>query len=197
MKKTSLALATAAAALLSVGAHADGLIAGVAVGQSHLNIDCTGTTECKDNTTGVKLMGGYKWDNGLAVEVSYIDFGTFSFSATDSGLTANLDAKPYSIGLSAAYYVPLAQDWSASVRLGVATTHTSLDANVSGGGLSGSGSDSDNHTDVLGGVALSYSINKALKLDLALDATRAAYQNQGVDTKNTVRLLSLGASYQF
>src|SRR3569623_2092255 len=78
MKKISFALATATATLLCGGAHAAGLIAGVAVGQAHLSVDCTGATECKVNTTGVKLMGGYKWVYGLAVEVSYFDFGKFS-----------------------------------------------------------------------------------------------------------------------
>jgi OOP family OmpA-OmpF porin len=194
LKKIALVAAAAAAAVLSLStaAHAEGVIAGAALGQAHLDVDCTGTTSCKDNNTGGKLMAGYKWDNGFAVEASYIDFGKFSAGVTG----ATLDVKPYALGVSGAFYAPIANDWALSVRLGVARVHTGVDATVTG---LGSGSDSTDSTQALAGIGVSYMINKAASLDLAFDSTRAEYSNSAanVDEKGTLRLISLGLTYRF
>lgn len=197
MKKIALVTAAATAAiLLSTAAHADGVIAGAAVGQAHLNADCTGATECKDNNTGGKLMAGYKWDNGFAVEASYVDFGKFTFAAPLDPLNdVTLAVKPYAVGLSGAYYAPIADDWTVSVRLGVATVHTGLDATYAGL----SGSDSTSSTQALAGIGISYMVNKAASIDLAFDASRAEYTNKdaGVDETGSLRLISLGLTYRF
>jgi OOP family OmpA-OmpF porin len=197
LKKIALVTAAATAAvLLSTAARAEGVIAGAAVGQAHLDVDCTGTTECKDNNTGGKLMAGYKWSNGFAVEASYLDFGKFTFAApVDPFTSATLAVQPYAVGISGAYYAPIADAWTVSVRLGVASVHTSLDATV--GGLSGS--DSTSSTQALAGIGISYMINKATSIDLAFDSTRAEYTNDDadVDETGTARLISVGLTYRF
>ena len=81
MKKIFLALA-AVSSLAGASAFAETGYIGGAVGQSHFNADCSGTTDCKTNDTGYKLFGGYKFSPNLAGEVNYFDFGKADVRAT-------------------------------------------------------------------------------------------------------------------
>lgn len=63
MKKHAILLA----ALIGAASAQAQVYGTVAVGGSHLNIDCTGTTSCKSDNTGVKVVGGYAFGNGFSV----------------------------------------------------------------------------------------------------------------------------------
>jgi hypothetical protein len=80
MKKLVLALATLSA-LASGSTFAQQVYVGGAVGQSHVNLDCTGVPNCSSNDIGYKLFGGYKFTSNFAGEVTYFDWGKISGSS--------------------------------------------------------------------------------------------------------------------
>ncbi|MBA4218433.1 MAG: porin family protein [Proteobacteria bacterium] len=181
MKKHAILLA----ALIGAASAQAQVYGTVAVGGSHLNIDCTGTTSCKSDNTGVKVVGGYAFGNGFSVELGYVSFGKFS----GSDGTGSVDIKPTAFTLGGAYALPLGTDWGLNLRLGAAQVKTKLNAVV--GALSGS--DSLTKTKVYAGLGVSYALSKEFKLELGLDASQAEYGGE----KGGLRLISLGATYAF
>ncbi|CAM3662317.1 outer membrane beta-barrel protein [Roseateles saccharophilus] len=181
MKKIAFALA----ALIGAASAQAQVYGNIAVGSSHLNADCAGTTSCSTSDTGAKLVGGYAFGNGLSVEAGYISFG--KFHATEG--TASVAIKPTAFTLGGAFALPLGTAWGMNVRLGVAQVKTDVSAIV--GTLTGS--DSQSKAKVYAGVGLTYALSKEFKLELGLDSTEAEYAG----TKGTLRLISLGATYAF
>jgi len=154
-------------------------------GSSQANLDCTGTTACDKSDTGVKLVGGYQFGNGLSLELGYISFG--KFSARDNTLALTLKSK--AILLGGAYALPLSSDWGLNMRLGLAQVKTTGDA--TSGSATGSVSKSKAKTYV--GAGVTYAVSPAIKIELAADATEAEIAGQ----KGSMRLFSLGATFAF
>lgn len=156
-----------------------------AVGATHLNLDCAGTTSCDASDVGAKLVGGYQFGNGLSFEIGYIAFGKFRAADGVLGITV----KPTAFLLGGAYALPLSTDWGLNVRLGAAHVRTKVSA-VSG---SLSGKDSESKVKVYAGVGLTYAITKTVKIELGADSTQAEYAGE----KGSIRLISLGATFSF
>lgn len=181
MKKQAIILAALIGAA-SAQAQVYGTVAG---GASHINLDCTGAATCDTSATGLKLVGGYDFGNGLSLEAGYMSFG--KFKAADSGVALTL--KPTAFTLGGAYAMPLGTDWGMNVRLGVAQVKTKADATLG----AASGSDSESKAKVYAGVGVTYAISKTVKLELGIDSTQAEI----ADEKGTLRLISLGATFAF
>jgi len=157
----------------------------VAGGTSHLNLDCTGATTCDSGDTGVKLVGGYEFGNGLSLELGYLSFGKFRAADGVLGLTV----KPTAFVLGAAYALPLGTSWGLNVRLGAAHVKTKISA-VSG---SLTGKDSESKVKVYAGAGVTYAVSKTVKLELGADSTEAQYAGE----KGTIRMFTVGATFAF
>lgn len=72
MKKSLLALATAAALVSGTAANAQGYVGG-GVGVGNIDVDCTGLTSCDKSNVGYKVYGGYQFGGGWAAELGYFD----------------------------------------------------------------------------------------------------------------------------
>lgn len=191
MKKTAITLA---ALLLAVAAqaqsinqnsnqpHSYGLLS---LGQSHLNVECSGVQRCDRNATGGKAMLGYSFGNGFALEGGYTNFGKFRASLDTLGLSA----RPEALSIGGAYTAALSPDWGLVGRLGLARVRTKLHADA--GVLTGS--DSESKTQPIAGLAVNYALTPSSRIELGLDATRAQYQGE----RSTVRMVSLGARMAF
>jgi opacity protein-like surface antigen len=182
MKKLALSL-FAAAATLSTGAMAQTpfYVSGD-VGQGHVSADwCTGLASCSNNGTAFKITGGYKFGQGFAAELGYIDFG--KADASDVGGSAHLQASGFTLG--GAYELPFATGWNGVARLGVA----SLETKVSGTG----GSVSETNTEAYYGLGVNYAINKNVKIQGGIDWSHG--ELQGATT--VVRAITVGARYDF
>ena len=191
MKKIALTLAALMLAVTAQAqsstmnnekAHTYGLLS---LGQGHLNVDCTGVQTCDRNNTGGKAVLGYTFGNGFSLEGGYTHFGKFRASDAAVGLSA----KPEALSLSGAYTAALSPDWSLVGRVGVARVRTKLHAEV--GTLSGS--DSENSTQPIVGLAVNYALSPTTRVELGVDATRAQYQGE----RSNVRMVSLGARFAF
>jgi OOP family OmpA-OmpF porin len=183
MKKTILAIA-AVTSLLASSAFAQGY-AGVAVGQGHVNLDCSGTTSCSDNGTGFKVFGGYKFTPNIAAEVTYFDFGKASAAAPGLGL----DLRTTALGVGAAFMADFAPQWSGVARLGVASVRMKGDATLFGA----SGSTSESSTQAYVGLGVGYEISKGLSVNGSMDFSRGKIAGE----TGNIRLISVGLTQAF
>lgn len=189
MKKPAITLA---AVLLAAAAQAQpsstpdaGLYGLLSVGQGHVNTGCDGLLACDRNATGGKALVGYAFGNGFSLEGGYSHFGKFRASQGGVGLAA----RPEAVSLSGAFTANLTPDWGLVGRAGVARVRTKLNAEV--GALSGS--DSENSTQPIVGLAVNYALTPNTRIELGVDATRAEYQGE----RSNLRLVSLGARMAF
>jgi OOP family OmpA-OmpF porin len=184
MKK--ILIATALLASSSV-ALAEGVYVGGSVGYTHANVDCTGTTNCKNNSTGEKAFVGYKINDMFAVEASYFDLG--KVSGTVSG--ANIDIKSSGFGLRGLISAPFSKDFSGFAALGVNSVKSK--ATVTLGTLSGSLDTTTTKPSFAIGV--DYSLTQDLKLRGEVESFRLdAPANSG---SYNVANVSVGLKYSF
>jgi len=184
MKKIVLAIA-ALTSFAASSAFAQNYYVGGSVGSSHANIDCTGATNCSNNSTGYKIFGGYKFTPNLAGELTYFDLG--KVHATVAPDTLNIKTTGFGIGVAG--FVDFAPQWKGVGRLGIAQNSTKVE--LTGGPVTGS--DTDNNTQAYLGLGVSYEIQKNLTLDGTLDFTRLKYSTESAN----VRVLSVGLTYAF
>ena len=112
-----LAASTYASAATS---EKEGWYLGAGIGYSHnkvSNFDFAEDREQKNSATGIKLYGGYQFDNIWAVEFEYVDFGKFTSKST---------ANQYSLsnsgfGVSGIGNLPLSEEFSVFGKLGAFT----------------------------------------------------------------------------
>jgi len=185
MKKIVLALA-ALAALASGSAHAQQAYVGGAIGQSHIDLNCSGVPNCSSHDTGYKVFGGYKFTPNLAGEVTYFDWGKISGS---SG-AASAEVRGTGVGLGVAFMGDFTPQWSGVARLGIASNKAKAEGKFNGNVVV---SDSETKTTAYAGFGVSYALGKQLKLDGAIDFSNLELQGD----KGNVRLLSVGLTYAF
>jgi OOP family OmpA-OmpF porin len=189
MKKLVAALATVTAALLSGGAHAQAYVGG-AVGQSHINLDCSGVPNCETTDTGFKFFGGFKFTPNIAGEVTYFDWGKAGGSASGSGGTAEATVSGTGVGVGAAFFADFTPQWSGVARLGIASNKAKGEARLNGSMIA---SESESKTTAYAGLGVSYALSKQVKLDGAIDFSNLELQGE----KGNVRLFSIGLTYAF
>jgi len=181
----ALALAASAAQAQTANNTQPSVYGLLAVGQGHLNADCTGVQACDRNATGGKALLGYSFGNGFALEGGYANFGRFHASQGAVGL----NARPEALTLGGAYTAALSPDWGLTGRLGIAHVRTKVGADVG----TFSGSDSESKTQPIVGLAVNYALTQSARLELGVDATRAQYQGE----RTNVRMVSVGARWAF
>ncbi|MEJ2440070.1 MAG: outer membrane beta-barrel protein [Gammaproteobacteria bacterium] len=162
-------------ALPSVGfAATSGPYLGLNVGQSS-----TDTLHLSDKTdTGIAAMAGYQFNQYLAVEVHYTDFGSITFQSGGSS-----DVTGYGISVVGSY--PFNNDWSAFVKLGA--THTTIKSVGNFGDV--------NRCNGSWGVGGQYRLSPSWDVRLSYDSygVGAEYNLDGAKTS----LTSVGAVYHF
>ncbi len=185
MKKQAIILAALIGAASAQAQSGDKFYVTGAVGATHINIDCEGVPSCDTSDTGGKLVGGYKFGNGFSAELGYVNFGKSKFADSTDWMSVKVTA----ITLAGAYALPLNNDWGLNLRLGVAQVKSKVDINFT---TLGTGTGSQNDTNVYAGIGATYAVSPTVKLELGLDSTKAG-SGDGIN----VRLISLGATFAF
>ena len=184
MKKILLASLLIAA---STAAMAEGAYIGGSIGSARANLDCSGTTSCSNNGTGVKGLVGYSFNDMFSVEGTYYDLG--KASASISG--ANLDLKTSGFGVRGLFSVPFNKDFSGFASLGI--NRMKSKASVTSGTFAGSTDATSTKPSF--GLGVDYALSPVLKL-------RGEYETVRVDAPASSgnydeRFLSIGLKYQF
>ena len=149
-------------ALTGLGAQAQGF-AGVAVGQSRADIDCTGTLTCDRNDTAWKLLGGYMFHPNFGAQAELYRQGRAKFSATlGDGTTAPGEFKGEGVGL---YGLALARDgiWSVYGKAGILSSRITGAARVQD--LSGSRRETHTHFGWGAGMGVDWTKNLGARLE--------------------------------
>jgi outer membrane protein W len=185
MKKIAIAVAAATCSFISAGAMAQVYVS-AAVGQSHVNADCSGVASCDNNDTAYRVTGGYTFGNGLSAELGYISFG--KAKASNPGVSAELKADAVTLGV--AYRAAISPNWGLGARLGVASMKTTISGTVA---AFGSGSDSQTKAQAYVGFGANYAVTSKFSIEANADFSRAQFD----DEKGNVRALTIGARYAF
>lgn len=151
------------------------------VGVTHLEANCSGAGTCDHNDIGYKIVGGYKLDTHLSVEVGYISFG----KAHARVLGSDVDIATQALYGAAALRGNLLPNMTGVARLGVA----GVDAKAT----NALGSSTDSSAKAYLGLGLELAFDKQLKGLLELDFTNSEVANQS----GSVRMLSIGLQYNF
>ncbi len=187
MKKISfslIALAALAASNIAAAQVATPFYAGLQVGTSRTNADCSGISDCKKNDTGIKVYGGYKFAPEWAAELSYADLGKVKASIPG----ASAEYKATSLGLGVAYHAAFNSDWSGVARFGIASNEIKF----TGTGAA-AGSESERKTEPYLGLGVGYALTKQVSLTGNWDWTQGKIQ--GETYKNN--LFSVGVAFSF
>jgi len=177
--KLALAIAAAASTLCSP-AFAQSYVIG-ALGMGRTDISCDNASSCDRDDVAGKFSVGYTWENGLAVEGGYFNFGKASKSEGRAYLETT-SAGPYIAG---AWHFRIARRTGMSLRAGGSYIETKVG--------NGSSDESNSNWAPYAGVALNYAIQKNVRTELAGDYSRASFRD---NTANLIAL-TLGVKVSF
>jgi OmpA-OmpF porin, OOP family len=188
------ALASAAPAAFAQGFEANRVYAGVALGQSQFDLDCSGTTACEDSDTAWKVFGGYQFSRHFALEVGYGNLGEATASTPPFGgipaADVSIEATVWEV--LAVGTLPLAERFSIYGKAGLYVADTEV--RVSFAGL-GSVNRSDDNTDLTFGVGLRYDFTP----NLGVRAEWQRYGDVSADAfgEGDIDLISIGLVWRF
>ena len=194
LRKTSIAalLATSGLVVSSAAmaqAKDQGFYAGARIGQSKVDIDCTGAS-CSDSDTAVGIFGGYQINRNFAVEAGYTDFGKFNATVTVPAATLEIKSNAFEVvGVGA---LPLNQQFSIYGKLGFYRGEAKAHATL--GTLSGS--QNETNTDLTLGVGVQYNFNP----QLGVRGEWQRYSSMGGDSIGgtfDLDVLAVGVTYKF
>jgi len=175
---TALALLCSDAAFAqSTGGPQPGFYLGAGIGKTHARLKTDDFTagvptiaESVDNVdTGYKAFLGWQFNKYFAAELAYASLGRYKYtykSAPDKTSNINYDAN--AVALSGLLNIPVANDWSALLRLGVSANQAERS------GLSGSltttppvGRTEKTKASLMGGAGVQYEIarNASIRLE--------------------------------
>jgi outer membrane protein with beta-barrel domain len=123
--------------ILALPSAARAVYVGAAVGQATTEDD-VGNVHFKDDTTGWKIYGGFRFLKFLGVEGSYVDLGSPSDGA--SGVTWEADAKAYD--LFAVGVIPIGP-FEVFGKWGVVATDTDVNVDAGFGNIESSSTETD------------------------------------------------------
>lgn len=184
-------LALAAGASVAVPAAAQGMqqfYVGGTIGQTTASDGCSGIIvpgiTCNDSDTAWRILGGYRINPNVSVELGYQDLG--KVRATGFGVDGEVTANVWE--LVAVGTLPLRNRFSVYGKLGGYRGDTDLSSNA---GFSGS----DTNTDFTFGVGGQYDFSP----QVAFRAEYQSYQNVGGGTvgESDFDVISVGALFNF
>ncbi len=148
-----------------------------------------------DRSTGYKLLGGYHFNENIAVEGGYFDLGKFGYTATTQPagtLVGTIKLRGFNLDLVGT--MPITERFSVFGRVG-ATYSEARDTFVGTGAVRVNNPyPSKQDTNYKYGLGLQYALTKSLVLRTELERYRV---DDAVDNKGTVDLVSVGLVYRF
>jgi OOP family OmpA-OmpF porin len=210
----SIAIGLALLATATVQAQTAQTYVGGGLGMGSISVDCEGLNRCDKSSTGGKFHLGHRAANQWAFELTYLDWGKVRAQSTEivsppaSGQAVALGAGPVTVtvdgelrasgfGVGVAYFMPLATDWNAVLRLGVMRPEGKITGTGSAQGITLSESASKRSTQAYFGLGVGYNLTPALALTGEADFSRVKYGLEGEYETDPVRLISVGLRYSF
>ena len=153
----------------------NGFYAGASIGQATIDA-CDGFTDCDDEDTGWKILGGWEFNRNIALEAAFVDFGEVSGSIGGSAVSAETDGWT----LAGKGMLPLTEQFGVFGKFGM------IMWDAEGGGAA-SGIDDDG-TDLIYGLGAQYMFTERFGI---------VGEWEWYDIDDDVDLFSIGALYKF
>jgi len=181
MKKLSIILLSSAATLMSVGALAEGNFYG-SLDLTRADLDL-GVAGLDDTDTSFAIAAGYRVNENFSIELGYQDFGEITASSGAASATIGADAIQFSV-LGG---VPVSESVGVYAEFGFDLWDADLTySNISG---LGSGSESEDGTDLFYGIGAYILLSEAVNL-------KFEYQMHELD-ETDIDVLGLGVTFSF
>lgn len=158
---------------------------GGTVGYGSNSANCYAPAECSMKSAIGKVFGGYAFNENVAVEVSYADFG--SAKASSSRYDEKLKSSAFGVRAVGSY--PLNKDFSLFAAAGLNLAKSKYSAS----GIYGSDSANDTSTAPSLAIGLDYTLTQSLKLRGEIESVRFKSE----DTHYNVTGVSVGLKYAF
>jgi OOP family OmpA-OmpF porin len=191
MKKQLLGTLLGAALALPLMAQAEGTYIGANVGRTQQKLSDEDVGSVKDNTTGLKLYGGYEITKNFGAEVGYVHFGKGEASANDGVNSASISAKPKAFYLAATGTLPLNDQFSLFAKAGVARNSTKVTGTLNGA----SESETLKRTGAMFGLGAAYNVTKNVAIVAEYENFGKVVNEDGANLK--ADLVSVGVRYKF
>ena len=189
MKQSFRTALLAAGSLLFAGsASADNSVyTSLYLGGSKANLECSGTTSCKDSSTTGRLVLGYSITPNVSAEASYSALG--KFSSTSPAEQFKLRARAFGLGVGLRMPFGAQSQWAATARLGLSFARVNTSTTDNTGTVSGGQSSRRLYT----GLGATYALSPAVDLGIAYDRTNAGAMGETAKFDS----LSAGVTYKF
>ncbi len=124
-------------------------------------------TSVDDNDTGWKIFAGYRFNQYIAVELGYQDFGdmdakTRILSPVSGTVKTNTDVDAFNLSVNLG--APITDEWSVFAKLGYMDWDADVKSKVSINGVNSSSHNSDSGSDFIWGLGFSYKINDSFDI---------------------------------
>jgi len=169
MKKIVIAFAVLLSSFIAVPAFAANAYIGINAGQNKM--DFSGAKE----STAYSVFGGYSFNEYIAGELAYTDFGSADTDVSGTSLKGNATS------IAAVGSLPLGKDFSLFAKLGYASTK-----------VEATGGTSESKDDVTYGIGAQYNATKNIGIRLGYDSFKVGK----TQTKDS-NFMSLGVLYNF
>lgn len=207
-KPLSLAVVIVLASPLAMADDKAGWYIGGSLGGTLANIDhsdikkgltaggfTTTSLKSSENDIGFKLLGGYQFNEIVAIEGGYFNLGKFDYKANTLPLgSLKGDIKVQGIHIDVVGTWFFTEEFALLARVGA--IHTKAEASFKGSGAvtPATSKSSKDDTNFKVGLGLQYSVTPALNIRTELERYRV---NDSIATKGDIDLISLGVTYRF
>jgi OmpA-OmpF porin, OOP family len=186
----SIVLATAA--LIAAPAAAQGFYVGAHFGQATYRGSCDGVSSCDDSDTAWRILGGFQFNQNLAVEAAYTDLGAISGRDNTAFGAGTATATATATEVVAVGMLPLANRFGIYGKVGM--YRGEVDTHVRQPGL-GSDSESESNTGLTFGGGASFALTQSFALRGEWQRYRAV---GGEETgEDDIDVLSVGVLFRF
>jgi OOP family OmpA-OmpF porin len=189
LNKLALALAATLVAG-SVMAEGPQLYAVLGAGKAEFQDYCSGAQDCDDSDTSWKVAGGAQFNQYLAVEFQYQDFGDQDAGAIAAG-GRGYDGDGKAFGIHVLPQLPITEELSAYFRLGFVRAGVSYDYK------DGSGDGSFYDTTNEYGLGLQYNIDKHFAVRVEAETIHNVGDDEGFNSDDTVDIIGVSGVYKF
>jgi OmpA-OmpF porin, OOP family len=186
--------AAAALAALSFTAQAQGTAGGyvsLGGGLSSWDVDCEGTIRCDKSGSALRLAGGYRFGNGLAVEALYLNLGKTSADVNSFIGVVKSEIKGSAAGAGLAVFLPLGPNAELAARLGVASV--SGKATGSATGFATTTVADERKAKLYAGLGLAWRFTPTVQMELNWDTTKVEL----FDEDAQVNTVTVGIGFRF
>jgi len=199
-----LAIAVLALAAINI-AHADdsGFYVRGALGQAHTTLDTSNTvhetyiTGQDVNKLGLEIGGGYRFNQYVGAELTYVDFGKAHYNLTrgSNGETSVMYVHNTALVTAVRGFYPVGDSFTVTGRVGADFVHTSLDRQSAFADDAYTGNDNQIHATF--GIGGMYKLTKNLNLTADLNWYPKITKTNDQATDTNARMVSVGLQYNF